>query len=92
MADKESFKQFWLNYPRKVSRMEAMKVWERVPQAEVNDVLTGVKWYMAGEWQGRMESYIPHAATWLRAQRWKDAFLEDWEQEQPKQGRLLNFR
>lgn len=83
MADyPEKFEQFWKVYPRKVSKINALKAWTKngleadmyLGKAAIDDVekRTRMKWW------SNDASKIPHPASWINAQRWQD---EGWEGE-----------
>ncbi len=83
MADYPAkFEQFWKAYPRKVSKINALKAWVKqgceadmyTGQAAIDDVgkRTRLKWWSSDS------SKIPHPATWINSKRWED---EGWEGE-----------
>ncbi len=83
MADYPAkFEQFWKAYPRKVSKINALKAWAKqgceadmyMAQAAIDDVekRTRLKWWSTDS------SKIPHPATWINSKRWED---EGWEGE-----------
>lgn len=68
-----TFDEFWDRYPRKVGKLDAKRVWDRL---QVTDDLAG-RMVVALAWQSQSEQwqnprYIPHPATWLRQGRWDD--------------------
>jgi hypothetical protein len=69
------FDEFWSAYPRKVGKGDAQKAWAALPPDGdlLGKILTAVKW-QAGreEWTRDGGRYVPHPATWLRAERWLD--------------------
>lgn len=89
------FEEFWKAYPRKVSKLPALKAWTKneieadlyMAKAAIDDVKkrTRARWWSADK------SKIPHPATWINAQRWQD---EGWEDEidaaeKPNTGRYV---
>jgi hypothetical protein len=69
------FAKFWDSYPRKVAKPDALKAFKRTHPTE--DVLAQM--LSAIERQGlvrRVQAgesrFIPHPATWLNQERWKD--------------------
>lgn len=63
------FDTFWQNYPQKVGKLDAKKVWNKLnpPLLEVQKAL---EWQIKSDkWQ---EGYIPNPATYLRQGRWMD--------------------
>lgn len=67
-----SFDEFWFIYPRKVSKKDARRAWDRAVKVELPDVIySGLKRqleYLAS----RPIEFCPHAATWLNGERWED--------------------
>lgn len=71
------FDAFWALWPasRRVKKPDARKAWAKAIRAGAVDVdiFRGVKAW-AAHWQaaGTEDQFIPHPATWLNAQQWKD--------------------
>ena len=66
---------FWKSYPRKVAKAEARKAWKQTEaiRPPLEDVLKAIKSACATEqWMRGNGQFIPHAATWLRGERWED--------------------
>ena len=68
------FEKFYDQYPRKIGKTQASKSWEKIPFSEevFNEIMAGLANYIKHEWKGKEMKYIPHAATWLNQERWKD--------------------
>lgn len=71
----DEFDQFWKEYPRKIAKAEARKAWKQTekvrPSLEV--VIRAIKAASQTEqWMRGNGQFIPHAATWLRGERWDD--------------------
>jgi hypothetical protein len=85
------FEEFWTIYPRKVSRLSALRAWVKNDCERIaDDVLAGIQAQLPA-FTARELDKVPHAATWLNAQRWTDpvelprltsvkAPAETWEQ------------
>lgn len=72
----EGFDEFWKIYPRKIGVGAAKKAWARVRYQEgfINVVKAAVE--RAKKSQGWQDmKFIPHPATWLNQERWKDEGL-----------------
>ncbi|HGY9636473.1 TPA: helix-turn-helix domain-containing protein [Pseudomonas putida] len=70
-----AFEQFWKLYPKKKSRKDALKAWEKLdPDAELQAVLVGslAKHCVSRDWTKEGGRFIPNAATWLNGERWHD--------------------
>jgi hypothetical protein len=73
----EEFEKFWAAYPRKVAKAEARKAWAQTtsirPDTDslINVVLSHCK---TEQWMKNNGAFIPHAATWLRGERWEDVY------------------
>ena len=78
-----SFNTFWKEYPRKVSKQQAQKVFWRIdPDDELLDkMLNAIRIFKKTEgWQKEGGKFIPHAATWLSQERWDDEIQMNSEQ------------
>ena len=70
------FDDFWMEYPRKVGKMKAEKIWRKIPFAEQRAALQGLHlWKQTAQWRGSGGMYIPYASTFLAQRRWED---EPW--------------
>lgn len=70
-----AFAQFWQAYPRRVGKGQALKAWERIPDA--HDLLPRMlaviaAWSQSEGWTKDGGRFIPHPATWLNGKRWED--------------------
>lgn len=90
----EEFTAFWALYPRRVSRQDAEKAYQRARiVATADELLAGARAFaeaIASEQRGPDERrFIPHAATWLNKGRWTDEYdivvekpmARDWFEE-----------
>jgi hypothetical protein len=69
----EEFQSFWACYPRRVSRQDAMKAYQKARVvATAEEILDGLRVYR--EHMPDELRYVPHAATWLNAGRWQDEY------------------
>lgn len=70
---KESFEKFWNSYPKKVARKKAEQIFSKIPPSEYDPILRHVKTARESEqWKVAGGQYIPHPATYLNQERWKD--------------------
>lgn len=75
LIDSDRFDSFWKEYPKKVSKVAAIKAWKKL---KPDGILYGTimsaleKWKLSDEWQRDGGQYIPHPATWLNGRRWED--------------------
>lgn len=68
------FKKFWDCYPRKVGKAAARKAWYALKPDEelVEKICDAVnKYALTRQWRQSAE-FIPHASTFLNAERWED--------------------
>lgn len=67
------FDAFWNIYPRKASRAEAVKRWNRLTDKDRCAVMAALPNHVV-VWraQKRGVDTIPHASTWLNQRRWED--------------------
>jgi len=72
----DGFAAFWSEYPRKVGKPVAQRCYARAIErhgATPEDVLAGLRPWVA-YWAARNEpEYVPHPSTWLGQHRWQDA-------------------
>ncbi len=74
-ADQGRFDRFWRAYPRRESKAEAVKWWQRhrPDEATVALMLDAIARKMqAAEWQQEGGRYINLPSTWLNQRRWED--------------------
>jgi len=66
------FDQLWHDYPRKVGKAQAKKAFKTASK-KINfyDLLPKFEAYVL-TLKGKETQYIPHLATWLNGERWKD--------------------
>jgi DNA replication protein DnaC len=70
------FEEFWREYPRKVGRMKAVKLWSKLSVEEKFSAMKGLKlWKQTVQWQGNSGMFIPYGSTFLAQRRWED---EPW--------------
>ena len=73
----DRFDEFWQRYPRKIGKGAAHKAYAKATRkAGHDDLMFGLSQQLPAM-QAQEQRYIPHAATWLNAERWND------EPEQP---------
>lgn len=68
----DGFDAFWAAYPRKTARKVALAVWTRLkPSKELQGrfMTALVAHKQTEQWR---RGVVPHAATWLRQERWND--------------------
>lgn len=75
-----TFDLFWNNYPRKTAKGAARKAWEKIKPEEQEQVAKAAALFAADP--NRDETYTPHPATWLNAERWLDEPLPPRKQSQ----------
>lgn len=74
----EEFEQFWAVYPKKKSKLDAVRAWEKLHKAgkmpPIGVILAAVKTQKADpEWVKDEGKYVPYPATWLNGHRWEDS-------------------
>ncbi|MNO73395.1 hypothetical protein D3C76_643590 [compost metagenome] len=71
----DGFEQFWKLYPKKKSRKDALKAWNKLsPEAGLQAVMITALAQHCGsrDWTKDNGQYIPMASTWLNGERWHD--------------------
>lgn len=72
------FEEFYLAYPRKAARAQALKAWNKLKPDEtlINLILADIsKRITAGEFDMEDKVHIAHPATYLNGQRWNDEII-----------------
>ena len=74
--DASGFRDFWLQYPRRVARAQAVKAWDKLKpdaetQAQIMHDLAKRK-QSDQQWLKDGGAFIPHPATYLNQGRWTD--------------------
>ena len=77
-ADGPSFDDFWQQYPRKVGKQDAKKVWLRkVKHSPAADIIAGLsRWQAYWKRENTQQEFIPHPSTWLQRGSWEDELGE----------------
>ncbi len=73
----DDFEKFWAAYPRKVAKAEARKAWAQTAsiRPDTDSLIKAVLSHCETEqWMKSNGAFIPHAATWLRGERWEDVY------------------
>lgn len=71
----DGFEQFWKLYPKKKSRKDALKAWNKLnPDTELQAVMIAAlgRHCLSRDWTKDAGQYIPMASTWLNGERWQD--------------------
>ena len=81
----DGFDRFWAVYPRRVSKVSALRAWTKLkPDEELIEVImTDIEHRKEGEWKNQDVRYIPHPATYLNQRRWEDEQTtkdDDWHE------------
>jgi hypothetical protein len=71
----DDFDEFWEVYPRKVGKGTARKAFKSALLKTSFETLKAAARAFAAKCAGKDETFIPHAASWLNAERWQDADL-----------------
>ena len=68
----ESFEKFWNEYPKKIGKAKAKKVFENIKD-DLDSILRGLtKWKQTDQWKKDKGQFIPYPVTWLNQERWND--------------------
>lgn len=69
------FLRFWAMYPRKVSRLDALKAWADLKPTEalVEHMIDALAWQCNQPgWTKDGGTWVPYPGSWLRGRRWED--------------------
>lgn len=75
----QRFERFWSAYPRKVSKLLALKSWLKIApdEALANTMVAAlIEQKSSQQWLKDNGSFIPHPTTWLNQRRWENAPVE----------------
>ena len=79
-SDQTAFDLWWQQYPKKVSKKEALKAWNKIkPDA---DLLIADTINKATNDDGWLRGYIPNPTTYLNQERWNDELQRPKPSEQ----------
>lgn len=69
------FEHFWEMYPKHVGKAHAYFAFvEATKNAEIEEILDGLRAFIRDECYGMDEQFIPHPAHWLEGERWLDEY------------------
>ncbi len=83
----EEFEQFWNYYPRKVGKLDAIKAFSSVIRQgyKAEDISAGALAFAEMcRREGTEPRFVPYPATWLRAGRWMDETLGNYQPIDPE--------
>lgn len=72
---KEWFEEFYLAYPRKVAKQDAVKAWEKInPDLEKKEkiMIALSQAINSDDWVRDDGRFVPYPASWLNGRRWED--------------------
>lgn len=70
-----SFDLFWVSYPKKVGKQDALKAWKKLTPNEtlISEISSGLEaWKKSPQWTKDDGRFIPNPATFLNGRRWED--------------------
>lgn len=71
-AGSDRFNDFWLAYPKKDAKGQAVKAWRAaLKKTDAQTIIDGLA-ARAHQWAGTERQFIPLPATWLNGERWAD--------------------
>lgn len=91
-AQPKGFDLFWLHYPKKVGKANAMKAFAKLSPDEnlLNDICLAVELHKkSAQWRRDDGTYIPHPSTWLNQRRWEDQMTVHPFTMETKEGEVL---
>ncbi|MEE9223021.1 MAG: YdaU family protein [Nitrosomonadaceae bacterium] len=74
-GDHNRFDEFYLAYPRKAARAQALKTWNKLKLDDdlINRILQDIPIRIkSGEFDVNDKTHIPHPSTYLNGRRWED--------------------
>jgi len=76
------FDEFWSAYPRKVAKAVARKAFAKLTEQQQLDACKAIDDHIA-YWKAKETEleFIPHASSWLNAERWEDELVIEPKKE-----------
>lgn len=74
----DNFEIFWRLYPRRVGKVDAVRAWVKLSNADQGNALAGAEAY-AKVWalaHQERHQFIKYPASWLRSRSWEDGEVE----------------
>jgi len=81
------FERFWTVYPKKLSKGQAEKAWQKLSPDEqlLERILSAVERAKTrADWRKDAGQFIPHPATWLNAKGWEDETVVSLPLQKPR--------
>ncbi|WP_429499141.1 replication protein [Robbsia andropogonis] len=80
---RERFEIFWLAYPKKVEKKEALEVFTKLNPDDglLTDILSGLETAKRTE-QWKVKRFIKHASVWLKRACWQDEHQVEYSADQ----------
>jgi len=75
----DRFEQFWIGYPKRMGRDEALHAWRRIDWQKVTfeQIVEALGQHCRSlQWQKDGGQYIPRAAKWINERRWNEVLPE----------------
>ncbi len=75
----DRFEQFWIAYPKRMGRDEALHAWRRIDWQKVTfeQIVEALGQHCRSlQWQKDGGQYIPRAAKWINERRWNEVLSE----------------
>jgi hypothetical protein len=89
------FDTFWKEYPRKVSKQQAVKAWKSLnpDHTLLTTMLQALeKQKRSEQWQKDNGKFIPHPATWLNGKRWEDELAPKYSPPEVRKPVVVEIR
>lgn len=89
--DAKKFEEFWAEYPRKVSKHQAMLVWiGKKLDNDFDKIMQDLRARKKTEWLDREKKFIPHPDKYLRHEFWLDD-IQDFSKSDKKSSKKNEF-
>ncbi len=76
---RNAFEKFWFAYPKKRSKGDAEKAWEKISMTDtmLEAILDSIEnGKQSQDWTKEGGKYIPYPATWLNRKGWEDEYTQ----------------
>lgn len=69
----DGFEDFWMAYPKKKSKGDAIKAWKKIKPEDVPKIMRAIERQRNSvDWTKNSGQYIPYPASWLNSLGWQD--------------------
>ena len=80
-----TFEDFYAAYPKKVSKVKAEKLWNKLSESKKHLAITDIHDRKERHWQWQDKQYIPAPDVYLRNEKWTDEIIQRRSKEEEQE-------